>query len=211
MLSRDSLWIQPSPANLERLPEARDPACLPCPLAVKRGASTRKCCECKGTRAHGAASSCRFERPGEPEDGTAHFVCWFPPFSVAWIRGRVCTGIQSGPVERPVHHHLPLFHIGRELLETAMNMGLQAWPSKDLGAWWPVHLLQHFFLHRSFMTPAIGDCAHPDKPEEPSRLATSGVTGHCASCPQPKKYCFHGCWPSKGQDLAASSSWLGGN
>lgn len=67
------------------------------------------------------------------------------------------------------------------------------------------------FLHCSFVTSAIGDCAHPDEPEEPSGLAASGVSRHYASRPQPKKYCFHGCWPSKGQDLAASSSWLRGD
>lgn len=145
-----------------------------------------------------------------PTAGLLTLSSGFHPLSCLDL-GRGCTRPQSGPVEKPVHRHLPLFHTGRELLGTAMNLGLQAQLSKDLGAWWPIHLLQHFFLHCSFMTPAIGDCAHPDKPEEPSGLATSGVPRHNASCPQPKKHCFHGSWPSKGQDLAASSSWLRGN
>lgn len=114
-------------------------------------------------------------------------------------------------MERSFPPALPLFHTGMKLLGPAVSSGLQAWLSTELGAWQPVSFLQHFSLHCFFAICSAGDRAHPDKQEEPSGLATGGVTGHHTSCPQLEKCRLRGGWPSERQDLAASSSRLGGN
>lgn len=71
---------------------------------------------------------------------------------------------QSGPAERSLCSDLPLILTGSKLLGTARNLGLRAWLSRDLRTWGHFSLLQLFFIHCFFMTPATGDCAHPDEP-----------------------------------------------